>query len=143
MNLQDEFSILTFTSGFLVGIAIIYSLRRFFPTPFYMKTVIAVVKLFILFIKELISSSVLVIKQVLQPKLSITPGVFSLETELKGDWEITLLSLLLTLTPGSVVLEVSPEGNVLYIHAMDIPESRDVVIKAKEMFEKAIMEVTR
>lgn len=83
------------------------------------------------------------IRQIVRPKLDITPGIFSFETELKGDLEITVLALLLTLTPGSVVLEIAEDKNVFYIHAMDIPESRDAVLKAKETFEKAIMEVTR
>lgn len=92
---------------------------------------------------ELIVSSVLIIKQILRPKLNITPGIFSFETELEGDMEVTVLALLLTLTPGSVVLEIAEDNKVFYIHAMDIPESRDAVLKAKETFEKAIMEVTR
>ncbi len=40
-------------------------------------------------------------------------------------------------------MEVSPDGKTFYVHAMDIPESRDVVLQAKAVFEKAIMEVTR
>ena len=143
MFLQDEWSILTFFSGYLVGLAVIFAFRRFFPTAFYMRTIYAAFKLFLLFNRELVSSSVLVIRQVLKPKLAITPGIFSMETSLEGEWEISLLALLLSLTPGSVVLEVSPEGNVFYIHAMDIPESRDAVIKTKTKFEKAIREVTR
>ena len=62
---------------------------------------------------------------------------------MKSDVEVTMLSLLLTLTPGSVVMEVSPEGDTLYIHAMDVEQSRDGLIKQLKNFEKAIMEVTR
>ena len=54
-----------------------------------------------------------------------------------------MISLLLTLTPGSVVMEVSPEGNVLYIHAMDVENERDAILSQLKNFEKAIMEVTR
>ena len=40
-------------------------------------------------------------------------------------------------------MEVSDDGKVLYVHAMDIPESSDAVIKSKNAFEKAIKDVTR
>ncbi|MEG6522289.1 Na+/H+ antiporter subunit E [Desulfotomaculum sp. 1211_IL3151] len=143
MFLQDEWKVLTFFSGYLIGMALIFSMRRFFSTVFYAKRLIAVVKLFFIFIKELVLSSILVIRQILRPRINITPGIFRLTTELKGDWEITTLTLLLTLTPGSVVMEVVPEENLCYIHVMDIPESRDAVLHATKSFEKAIMEVTR
>lgn len=143
MFLQDEFSIMTFTGGYLVGVVVLFGLRRFFPKSFYLFKVLAVVKLFLLFIRELISSSILVVRQVLRPRINVTPGIITVETVLEGDREITLLALLLTLTPGSVVVEVSPNGKVFYVHAMDIPVSSDSVMKSKEKFEKAIMEVTR
>lgn len=66
-----------------------------------------------------------------------------METELETDTEVALLSLLLTLTPGSVVMEITPDGKTLYIHALDIPESSDAVIKSTKLFEKAIKDVTR
>lgn len=141
--LQDSFEITNFITGFLVGLSLIFIMRRFFPTPFYLKKVFSIIHLLYLFIMELIISSVLIIKQILRPELNITPGIFSFETELEGDMEVTVLALLLTLTPGSVVLEIAEDNKVFYIHAMDIPESRDAVLKAKETFEKAIMEVTR
>lgn len=56
---------------------------------------------------------------------------------------MTVLALLLTLTPGSVVMEVSEEGDVFYIHAMDLEEAKDAFIRSIGKFERAIMEVTR
>ena len=75
--------------------------------------------------------------------MDLAPGIFSLETHLDGDWEITALAMLITLTPGSVAMEVSPDGKILYVHAIDIPDAKRTVIKSINAFEKAIMEVTR
>ena len=143
MFLNDSWNIVTFFSGYLVGLAIIFAMRRFFPDSFYLRRVISIGKLMLLFLLELISSSLLVIRQILKPKLDIKPGVFTLNTELEGEWEVTILALLLSLTPGSAVLEVSQDGKSLTIHAMDIPVSSDSVKRTKVKFEKAIMEVTR
>ena len=55
------------------------------------------IKLLFIFISELTQSSVLVLKQILSPKLKIQPGIFKYETVLKSDLEITMISLLLTL----------------------------------------------
>lgn len=143
MFLQEEWSALAFIGGYIVGFIVLLMIRRFLPTSFYGKRFVAIIKLFFVFIAELMSSSLLVARQILSPKIKVTPGIFRLETELEGELEVTLLALLLSLTPGSVVVEVSHDSKAFFIHAMDIPESSDSVIKSKKVFEKAIKEVTR
>lgn len=140
---EDELSMQTFVSGFLVGIIVIFMMHRFFGTRFYLRRLYASFKLLFIFISELTQSSILVLRQILSPKLKIQPGIFKYETILESDLEITMISLLLTLTPGSVVMEVMPEGNVLYVHAMDVENERGAILSQLENFEKAIMEVTR
>ncbi|MED4889182.1 Na+/H+ antiporter subunit E [Lysinibacillus sp. FSL R7-0073] len=143
--LQDEVTpqFSTFLMGFIVGMGILYAMHRFYGTQFYLRRVFSIIKLLWLFNWELFLSSYSVLKQITTPKLNITPGIFTYKTVLEGDWEITALALLLTLTPGSVVMEVSEEGDVFYIHAMDIEQSKDAVIRSIGKFEQAIMEVTR
>lgn len=143
--LQDEITpkFTTFLMGFIVGVGILYAMHRFYGTQFYLRRVFSIVRLIMLFNWELLLSSYSVLKQIMTPNLTITPGIFTYKTELKGDWEVTALALLLTLTPGSVVMEVSEEGDLFYIHAMDMEESKDAVIRSIGKFEQAIMEVTR
>ncbi|MGM8211543.1 Na+/H+ antiporter subunit E [Virgibacillus sp. W0430] len=142
---QDEevFRFETFVAGFIVGIAIVFLMRRFFGGRFYLHRLLSVIKLIFIFIWELVLSSAVVIKQIVSPKIDIEPGIFKYETVLKGEWEVPTLALLLTLTPGSVVMEVTPEGNAFYIHAMDINRYRGDLERSLKRFEKAIMEVTR
>ncbi|MFF2909213.1 Na+/H+ antiporter subunit E [Paenibacillus sp. NPDC057934] len=143
MFLQEDMSILNFISGYFVGLFILMCIRRFFKKPFYLFTLAAIGKLFILFIHELNTSAMMVMKHVLRPKIDVKPGIFKVETDLEGDLEITLLSLLICLTPGSVIMEVTPDSKVLYIHGLNMPESMDSVLKSKSVFEKAIKDVTR
>lgn len=140
---EDELRFTTFFAGYLVGMGIIFLMHRFFGSQFYLRRFFACIKLLFIFISELVQSSVLVLKQILSPKLKIQPGIFKYETVLRSDLEITMISLLLTLTPGSVVMEVMPEGNVLFVHAMDVENERDAILNQLKNFEKAIMEVTR
>lgn len=143
MFLQDEMSVLNFISGYIVGLFILLCMRRFFKKPFYLFTLTAVGKLLIIFIHELITSSMMVMKHVLRPKIDVKPGIFKVDTDLEGDLEITLLSLLICLTPGSVVMEITPDSKTLYVHGLNMPESKDSVLKSKSVFEKAIKDVTR
>lgn len=140
MLLHDVWDSLTFAMGYVLGILLIFTLRRFFPTPFYGKKVIAVLMLMYIFIREIIKSSFVIIGQIISPQIKIQPGVIKMETALKGDWELTTLCCLITLTPGSVVIEVAPEEGILYIHVMELADF-DGFITQTRGFEKAILEV--
>lgn len=142
MLFHNEWRAVTFAVGYFVGALFIFALRRFFNRPFYGVKFWATIRLVHLFIVELIKSTFVVIGQVTRPRLNIKPGIFRVTTELKSDWEITVLSSLITLTPGSVVMEVDRDKGVLYLHAMDTDAFNKSVLASKRIFEKAITEVS-
>lgn len=94
MFMTVSFTPAGFAIGFLVGLGIIILMRRFFPGRLYLTRVWAVFYLVVLFLKELVLSSVQVLRIVLRPRMNIKPAIFEMETELKRDWEVTLLSLI-------------------------------------------------
>jgi multicomponent Na+:H+ antiporter subunit E len=143
MFLKVSYDSVTFFIGYLLGMIIIFSFQRFFQSRFYIYRVLAVIRLFFIFIRELILSNISVLKVILKPKLDIRPGIFALSTELQKDWEITILANLITLTPGTLVIDVSSDNKVLFIHAMDIADAQEAINSIKNTFEKAIMEVSR
>lgn len=140
---EDQLYLTTFFSGYVIGLGFIFLFRRIFSDIFYPIRLWAVLKLLYLFAKELIQSSVFVITRILRSNKHLTPGIFLLDTDLESDWEITMLAMLLMLTPGSVVIEVMPKKQKLYIHGMDMPKSLDMINKTKQTFEQAIKEVIR
>jgi len=143
MFLSGNFSFSGFFAGYVLGIAMLLLLRRFFPGGLYIRKVWAAVKLLALFFRELLLSNLAVAKAILSPRLAIRPGIVEIETDLRSDWEITLLSFLITLTPGTVTLEVAPKQDKIYVHALDIEDADELRAQIKQSFERAIMEVTR
>lgn len=133
----------TFIVGYLIGALLIFLMRRYFREKFYLGWVWATIKLIFIFIKELALSNWNVLRIVLQPKkISIQPVIFAFPVELERDWEITLLSTLITLTPGTLVVHVSDDQRELYIHAIDEDNVDDAISSIKNSFEKAIKEVS-
>src|SRR5690606_33583025 len=122
---------------------LLFITRRFFNSRLYIWRVWAAIKLTLLFIKELTLSNISVLLLVLRPKLELRPMIFAMPTELEQEWEITLLSSLITLTPGTIVLHVSDDQRTLYIHAIDVEDVDEAIDSIKNSFEKAIMEVSR
>lgn len=143
MFIKVSYDLSSFIKGYFFGLIIMFVFRRFFHSRFYLGRVIAVIKLLFIFLKELVLSNVSVLKVVLKPKLDMRPGIFAYETVLTKDWQITILSNLITLTPGTLVVDVSDDNKTLYIHAMDIADVDEAITSIKESFEKAILEVSR
>ncbi|WP_227397131.1 Na+/H+ antiporter subunit E [Jeotgalibacillus aurantiacus] len=143
MFLTSSFTLSSFIIGYFLGILVILAMRRFFKDRVYLIRVWAVIKLTILFVIELIKANIEVLVIVLRPKLDLKPGIFKYDTKLEREWEVTLLSLLITLTPGTLVVDVSDDNSTLYIHALNATDIKGTVESIKKGFEKAIMEVSR
>jgi len=81
----------------------------------------------------------------LAPASYVCPGVVAIPLEARTDAEITLLANLITLTPGSVSLDLSEDRRVLYVHAMYI-DGGDVEAyrrSVKEGLERRVLELLR
>lgn len=143
MFFEGSGDISTFIIGYILGLLVIILMRRFFTSRLYISRIYSIIKLLLIFMRELLLSNLHVLKLVLKPKLNIRPGIFSLETKLTNEWEITLLANLITLTPGTLVVDVSPDNQVLYIHAVDIEDAEEAIEDIRTSFEKVIQEVSR
>lgn len=143
MFLQNDFSFTSFLLGYMIGIIILFVLRRFLIFKFYIHRVWAIFKLIIIFLIELTKANIDVVKIVFTPKLKNKPGIVAMETELTTEVEITLLAALISLTPGTISMDFSPDNKTLYIHALDIQDKEQMIEEIRSSFERAIMEVTK
>ncbi|MDV2683039.1 Na+/H+ antiporter subunit E [Alkalihalophilus lindianensis] len=143
VNFQNSYTGVDFFIGYVVGIFILFVLRRFLRFDFYMRRVWAIIKLIGLFFKELILANIDVIKIVLSPKMNIQPGIVAVPTKLKTDWELSLLASLISLTPGTLSMDFSDDNKYIYIHAIDVPNKEAMIKEIHNTFERAILEVTK
>ncbi|WP_163970072.1 Na+/H+ antiporter subunit E [Oceanobacillus halotolerans] len=143
MFLSESYTTPSFIVGYILGLLLLFLLNRFIPDTFYLKRLFRIVKLLVLFVKELVVSNIDIVKLVYSPKPTFEPGIFALPTDLKSNWEITLLANLISLTPGTLSVAISSDNTHIYIHAMDIDDIHESINSIKDTFEKAIMEVTQ
>ncbi len=102
-----------------------------------------VLSLLALFIKELALSAWKVAVLVASPKMNLKPGIFAFPLTVDRDFEITLLANLITLTPGTLSVDVSQDRRVLYVHALDCSDPVGTRRDIANGFEKKIMEAFR
>lgn len=143
MFLSESYTFISFMFGYLLGAILLLILNRFFTGPFYLKRLYRILILLLIFIRELISSNIEIVKYVYKKDLDFEPGIFAMPIEVKQSWEITLLANMITLTPGTLTVALSDDQTQLFIHALDIKTKEESINDIKNTFEKAIMEVTK
>lgn len=93
-----------------------------------------------LFAKELWLSAFKVAILVLRPNMQLRPGIFAYPLTVTRDFEITLLANLITLTPGTLSVEVSEDRSTLYVHALDCRDPAAEKRAIQTGFERRIRE---
>ncbi|MEF3273152.1 MAG: Na+/H+ antiporter subunit E [Chloroflexus sp.] len=71
----------------------------------------------------------------------IRPGIIAIPLDVKSDAGITVLANLITLTPGTVSLDVSTDRRTIYIHCIDVQDAAAVRDDIKQNFERRVMEL--
>lgn len=97
------------------------------------------------FFKELFMANLKVTWDVITPKFYMQPGVIAYPLVAQSDLEITILANLISLTPGTLSLDVSEDRKILYFHAMYIQggDIEAVINDIRNGFEKKLLEITR
>lgn len=141
--LIGSFTLPSLLVGFAIGYLALWCARPLFGTTSYFARVWRSIRLAGLFVYELFVSSLRVVWDVITPAHLSRPGIIALPLDAKSDGEILLVANLISLTPGSLSLDVSSDRRTLYVHAMfaDDPEALCRTLKAR--LERPILEVLR
>lgn len=139
----SELSLANLITGYILGLLPVFMLRRFFPGTFYLKRIFLIIKLILIFLREMIKANYHLFKIILSPKIDIHPGFFAYPCDLEEEWEVSLLSALISLTPGTVIVAISDDSSVLYIHGIDLTDADETIEDIKNHFENIIKEVAK
>lgn len=141
--LQNSFTLGDFVIGYVIGFGVLYLLQKILPFEFYFRRLKAVFALLWLFTKELFIANIDMVKIVLNPSFKHKPGIIAVPTNLTKKWEISLISCLISLTPGTLVMDYSLDSKYIYIHNIDIESRQAMIEDIQNKFEKAILEVRK
>lgn len=142
-GISGNFTGLNLLFGGLIGAVAVLVLREALSGPRSSRRIRRVLSLAILFLYELMVSAVRVALVVVRPDMSkaVRPAIVAVPLSVKSDAEITLLANLITLTPGTLSVDVSADKSVLYVHALCMDDREAMIADIANGFEKKIREV--
>ena len=143
MLLAGEITAGTFAVGMVVGYLILWFSRSAWGESKYFSKIPLVIMFVLYFLKELLIANLKVAFDIVTPKDYMEPGVIAVPLDVETDIEITLFANLVTLTPGTLSLDVSPDKKTLYVHALYVKDAVQFRNELKNGLEKRLIEVMR
>ncbi|WP_172122733.1 MULTISPECIES: Na+/H+ antiporter subunit E [unclassified Devosia] len=143
LAITGNFSGANLVFGAVIAVGAMFLLRDSVAPPRALKRLRRIVSLAVLFVYELNLSAIRVAILVLTPDLksALRPAVVAVPLKVKSDAEITLLANLITLTPGTLSIDLSPDRSHLYVHALSVSDPQAVIDDIASGFEARIRKV--
>ena len=131
--------------GYFILIFLALWLFTFFINRKYFYIFPKMLNFTLFFFKETIKANLRVAHDIITPKFYMKPAIIAIPLEVKTDFEIVTLASVITLTPGTLSIDISEDRKTLYVHEMyvvngDVEKAKKNI---KDGFEKKILELTR
>lgn len=141
LALRGRMTTLDFAIGFVLGFLVLALSGRFVGSPHYARRAWRAVSFAAFFLVELVRANLWLAAEILRPGLRLRPGIVAVPLDVTSDAEILLLSSLVTLTPGTLSLDVSPDRRTLYVHALAVDDADAFRRQIKQGFERRVKEL--
>ncbi len=138
LALTGDFGPANLLAGFALGLFVLW-VRD--PRQGYAARLVQAAGFAVYFGCELLKANWRVARAVLQPRARLHPAIVAVPLEVRGDLAIQLLATVITLTPGTLSVDVSTDRRTLYVHVVDVGAAGDVeafVRDTKASFERRI-----
>ncbi len=141
--MTGSFSGVNLVFGAVVGGVIVLLLRKSLFGSGSLRRAGRILSLLGLFFYELLASAIRVALIVLRPDMQkvIRPAIVAVPLSVRSDVEITLLANLITLTPGTLSVDISADRSELYVHTLLFTDRDALIAEIKNGFEKKVLEV--
>jgi multicomponent Na+:H+ antiporter subunit E len=139
--LTGQLTPINFGFGFVVGYLLLWLARRAAGQSNYFKKVWQIIRFASFFAWQLVLANLRVTYEILTPSHTMRPAVVAVPLDITRPAAITLLANIITLTPGTLSLDVAPNGNMLYVHAMHVQDADSFQQEIKEGFERYVKEI--
>lgn len=143
MGVQGHFSLSGFAIGFALGYLALWITQPLYGKSRYFQRVPKTIQLAGYFLWELIHSNLRVFWDVVTPGLISRPGIVGVPLDAQSEMEILLVANLISLTPGTLSIDLSEDRRTLFVHVMFLNDPDRFRRSIKEGLERRVLEVTR
>ena len=142
-SLMGQLTLSGLMVSFVAGYLLMYWLRPLLGPTTYFQKVPQLLSFLLFLMWDILVSNLRVAREVLAIRRRARAGFIAVPLSVKSNFEITLLVSLITLTPGTMGVDVSGDRKILYVHTMFVSTPDEVRATIKNGLERRVMELFR
>lgn len=127
--------------GLMLAFAVPLATERFRPDRPRLRRPSVAVGLFLIVLWDILLSSIEVARRILGPESSIHPGFIWVPLDIQDANGIAALAAIITLTPGTLSVDLSEDRRRLLVHAFNVDDRQALIAQIKLRYEQPLMEM--
>lgn len=124
-----------------LGVGVPLLTRGFWPEPSVVRRPWAGVRLLAVVLGDIVLANWAVARRVVGPLDRLRPAFLEVPLDLNDYFVATILGSIVSLTPGTVSVEIDRERAVLLVHVLDAADTAAVVADIKRRYESPLKEI--
>lgn len=139
--LANSWSFLNVLGALLLGLLLPFAMQPFWPERPRVRRPLTILRLVVVVLWDILLGNLNVARLVLGPLARLRPAFVKVPLSLRDPFAITILANIITLTPGTLTADVSPDRRHLLVHALDVVDDRALVAGIKARYEAPLRKI--
>lgn len=143
--ISGTLNFINFLFGYVLGFAILWLIerRKDKSRKKYFYRVPKILGFIMYFVYDMLKANFKIAYDMLTPSLFMRPGIVEYPTLAKTDIEITMLTNVISLTPGTLIIDVSEDKKYIYIHSLYLQNKEKFIQHIRKNLEIRLLEIMR
>lgn len=137
----SSFTLGSLVMATIVAVAIPLLVQGFWTDRPAMRRPLSALLLFGRVLADIVMANIEVARLVLGPIHRLHPAFITVPLDLESPYVATILGSIVSLTPGTVSVDIDPEARTLFVHALNAPDEAALVRSIKSRYEAPLKEI--
>ncbi|MDP1583571.1 MAG: Na+/H+ antiporter subunit E [Bradyrhizobium sp.] len=125
----------------ILGVSIPWITQSFWPDRPRLARPLTGIALFVRVVGDIVLANWEVARLVVGPLDRLKPAFIDVPIEIDDPFVATLLASIVSLTPGTVSVDIDRAAGILNVHALDVADEADLIATIKRRYEAPLKEV--
>lgn len=127
--------------GAVFGFLVPLFTRNFWPDPPRIRRPGLLLRLVLRVLADIVLANLSAARLILGPRRALRPGFLEVPLELSEPFAITVLTSIISLTPGTVSCQLSPDRKRAWVHSLHVEDAEHQVQRVKQRYERPLLEI--
>jgi len=127
--------------GSIIALVLPWATASFWADRLHLHKPGLALRFLLLVLWDITVANIHVAKLILGPRRKLRPAFVYYPLELDNDFAITVLAATISLTPGTVSIDVSSDHRTLLVHGLDVDDEVALIAEIKSRYEAPIKEI--